>query len=435
MASQNIYVAGCNIWWMDIQGTVTPGVPLKLQRVLELAEHLYSTPGVFSGMVHIGVPKDFNVLEHKGALCRVSPEEMVHALMFAVANAISSKADDSTLQAYRRLMLSVTFRFEVLETEDERYWRSCNLREELVAKHAAVRRTALQTIFEIMTFKTRWERVKGVTLKPFDIAKLYKEQVKQSKDSEAISENMVRDCIMVFQKALCVDGVRQCIDQLEEKCGLKSPFNSTSKLMAMAQRSQEDIAWVFESITDAVLRGMMTADALSLKALAPKANAAFHASSGSAVGLLELLCLKRRALQFLTNEMLPSIGFKVDEVVLVRQALDSHKAWAHKIAGPAGGPSANISWMAKLSPALVEALRFIEAGLGVDWAFGPSSEHVPCGGAPSLQPHIANFKPVSLDSKCRCVVVARRACNDRIVLVRQPGRASNLQRRAAVTFT
>jgi hypothetical protein len=355
---------------MDVQGTVTPGVPVKMQRVMELAEHLYSQPGVFSGMVHIGVPRDFNVLEHKGALCRVSPEELVHALVFAVASAISAKADDSTLQAYRRMMLSVTFRFEVLETEDQKYWRSCNLREELVAKHAAVRRTALQTIFEIMTFKTRWERVKGVTLKPHDIANLYKEQVKQSKDSEAISENMVRDCILVYQRALGVEGVRQCIDKLEERCGLKSPFNSTSKLVTMAQRGQEDIAWLFESITDVVLRGMTTADALSLKALAPKASAAFPAGPGGSVGVLELLCLKRRALQFLTNEMLPSIGFKVDEVVLVRQALESHQAWADKIAGPPGGPAANISWMAKLSPALVEALRFTEAGLGVGWGFG-----------------------------------------------------------------
>ena len=82
-------------------------------------------------------------LEKKGALKRVSPEEVVQAFELAIARDIRANPDDhDVLKKWRASMLTVTFSFEVLPNEDVRYWRGVNLRELLVSEHAAVATTS-----------------------------------------------------------------------------------------------------------------------------------------------------------------------------------------------------------------------------------------------------------------------------------------------------
>lgn len=79
-------------------------------------------------MIAVG-SKEFDPMSHRGSLLRVSPEEPIHAWVLAVARDIDAKVDRSVLDLWAHSALTTTFHFEVLESEDDKYYRAANLRE------------------------------------------------------------------------------------------------------------------------------------------------------------------------------------------------------------------------------------------------------------------------------------------------------------------
>ena len=56
----------------------------------------------------------------KGKFRRVSPEEMVFAFLIKASTDIDNGADETTLHDWRRNMLSVSFHFKLLESDEDR---------------------------------------------------------------------------------------------------------------------------------------------------------------------------------------------------------------------------------------------------------------------------------------------------------------------------
>ena len=83
---------------------------------------------------------------------RLSPPEPVHALLFALAEAIESKAKVGVLRAFRSCILTATFVFEICPVGEDRYWRAQNIREEMVEKGLSVQLSLRQRIFDIAGF-------------------------------------------------------------------------------------------------------------------------------------------------------------------------------------------------------------------------------------------------------------------------------------------
>ena len=153
MSSAGHYVCGCNFWWQDPLYTPCPGVPLNLARITKMSANLFKEPEPFPIIMTIGVRAKFLPHEHKGSLDRCTPEEFCHALILAVVRDIDANADTAVLAAWRRIMLSVPFRFEFQEGHQQIFFRAFALREELVTTYGAVSRTAFQRIYEIARFK------------------------------------------------------------------------------------------------------------------------------------------------------------------------------------------------------------------------------------------------------------------------------------------
>ena len=61
------YTAGCNLFWVDMRWSATPGVPLRLAAVKHLAKHLFTDPTPYLGALHVSMSPDQTPLEHKGA--------------------------------------------------------------------------------------------------------------------------------------------------------------------------------------------------------------------------------------------------------------------------------------------------------------------------------------------------------------------------------
>ena len=91
------YTAGGNLFWVDFRWSANTGVPLRLQAVHKLASTLFATPTPYPGAMHIAVTRACVPLNHRGAWYSVSPEELAHAKIFAVADAVRTEAANTDL--------------------------------------------------------------------------------------------------------------------------------------------------------------------------------------------------------------------------------------------------------------------------------------------------------------------------------------------------
>lgn len=149
LAASGTYTAGVNLFWIDLQWSSTPGVPLRISAIEQMAKTMFKQPTVITE-VHIAVPDpDFNPLMHMGALLRVSPEEITGAVVLAIARDITNNECDAVLRTWRRHVLSTSGRFQILPTATARYWYALQQREWFATVHAAVHRTTFQRIHEI----------------------------------------------------------------------------------------------------------------------------------------------------------------------------------------------------------------------------------------------------------------------------------------------
>ena len=122
MQTAGVYEAAGNIFWLNLRGSATPAVPINATAVKNLQRSHFKGPAHFDGSVAVAVPK--NLALSFGNLRRVSPEEPEHAMLFAVRDAIRAGEAEKTLRSWRSKLLSVTIRFEIIETEQDMFFRA-----------------------------------------------------------------------------------------------------------------------------------------------------------------------------------------------------------------------------------------------------------------------------------------------------------------------
>ena len=136
----------CPLRWQSMKPTQA-NIPINTRAVQNLTEHWFGQAVMaFPAVVTIAGHKEMDVSQHLGSLVRVSAQEIVHAFIFGVRNAVTRGADDSELAQWKRAMLTTTFAFEEIVTVEALYWRSANLREKVVSEFRAVALTPVQRV-------------------------------------------------------------------------------------------------------------------------------------------------------------------------------------------------------------------------------------------------------------------------------------------------
>ena len=103
------YTAGGNLLWLDLHWPST-GVPLRLHVAKYLSNTAFAEPRPYPGALHVAVAQGYSPLNHRGWLHGVSPEEISHAMIFAVAGAARSDAGNTQLlSAWKQCLLSTAF--------------------------------------------------------------------------------------------------------------------------------------------------------------------------------------------------------------------------------------------------------------------------------------------------------------------------------------
>jgi hypothetical protein len=100
--------AGCNMFWQDLNcDPIVSHLPINKQKVASMAATRFAEPS-WPGTIVIAVRSGENPLERKGALRRLSPPELSHALILAVARDVTEGKAKNVLERWRRILLSAT---------------------------------------------------------------------------------------------------------------------------------------------------------------------------------------------------------------------------------------------------------------------------------------------------------------------------------------
>jgi len=242
-------------------------------------------------------------------------------------------------------MLTVSFVFEVLETSEDCYWRSVNLREASVANFEAFARSTVQRVFELVAFKTRKETVLSQKVSAKILGDLWRSNVIQtgSACSESVTDSFVDTAINVYERALALPDVRSVILMLEEKHGKSSPFNSLSVLekFAIKCKTPEMLLWCVASLADAIEQKFLATNDFSLRAVSGT-----RGSGKASKGVIDLFIMKKELLDWIKGKFVPAHPFH-ESVVTALASFKSHQDFRKLCGGPT--QQVDNAWMGTMS--------------------------------------------------------------------------------------
>ena len=308
----------------------------------------------------VGVTDD--PMELRGKLKRVSPEELPHALLLRIGDQIEEGVSEDRLREWRHTLLSASFHFKHLESDDSRYWESVRAREHLVVDCSAMARDAIQRIYELVSFKVKQEKKTG-KLSSQQIADLYCRHGDLAKSAgEEITKHMVENALAVHANVLSTPALLQVLQKASAKWGKSSPFNSVMKLFLINQKCKEisrthslapnaSAVWVLAGIVDWVLAGMVEAAEIG------KRQIKGEGSGGK--GIVDLLLFKFRLRSHLTQEFLDHKALRADTKDMMRQAFLNHESY-RRFCGYPKDTNHDLSWQAGWPASSLQCCRLIE---------------------------------------------------------------------------
>lgn len=124
--------AASNFFDADWRFSASPGVPINRRAVQKLSDRDFAQPCPFPEPILVAAPNhDWDPTKTRGSWKRATAEELIHAYILAVARDVQQKQKPGYLEEWRFHLLTCSFRFEVLETDEELFFKSARMREDL----------------------------------------------------------------------------------------------------------------------------------------------------------------------------------------------------------------------------------------------------------------------------------------------------------------
>ena len=353
------YTAGGNLFWLDLRWSATPGVPLRLEAVKDLTSNFFRTPTPYPGSVHVAVTPGFMPLNHKGSWLSMSPEEIAHAMIFAVADAVRLESGNMDyLNAWKRCLLSTTFTFKLLPTAEARTWYALQQRENVSSVHMVVHRSCFQRCHEVLRLRQRLvETNADVTAQM--IFQVYQDNLTMVPGAAGTVTLGFCDCAATIVNKLIevpeVNAVLSEADALQGRAQGTNVFDSHSRLQAILNKTGSNVEhriWVVQGLFYMMKAGKFDKDVsvADLKG-SPKSG---HK------GLCDLLIFKHSMKQQLFQRETP---LRANDILIntdvpfpkwlendVDPRMKTFKAWMQdearkKLTWRAGRPASEVRWL------------------------------------------------------------------------------------------
>jgi hypothetical protein len=113
LTREKLYRSGCNFFWLNHLRSLMPGVPLSIDRTMEIVAKYWQSPTPFKGMVAVEARADGG-LPRTHDLLILSPEEITHSYLLAIDGSIARGDSEDILLQWRKHCLSVCFEYHDL---------------------------------------------------------------------------------------------------------------------------------------------------------------------------------------------------------------------------------------------------------------------------------------------------------------------------------
>ncbi len=345
------YKCSNNLFAIHMGRLSNPGVPYRKSAVQVLKTHRFSRPTPFPMTLIIAVGTASEPWKEIGYQHNLAPEEMIAALVESIADRIKAGADATELSAWRTVLLTVSFHYKLLESDDARTYEAAQIREHVVVDYDSLAFTAKQMVYCIVGFKTQIEQ-KGGKQSDADIADRWNKNVSMAPSSETVTKTLVKNASDVFKKVLSDQATTAIIDAAEDAHGRRSPFNSIEKLYWISAKTSTtaEMKWALASISDFVANNMIGVSELSTRHL--------KGDGSGGRSIIELLILKFHLRRVLLTEILEEKKLPITVKATLRESLSSHDSY-RKHFGYAD-TSADLHWQCGWPTSAVLYSRLVE---------------------------------------------------------------------------
>ena len=355
MQSAGMYEASCNLFWCNALFSATPGVPILELGISRLMEHHFSEPSPFPFPLIIAVESvSQQPWNHKGGLQRVSPEEVHHAFLLAVARDIVGNVETAKLELWRTVALTTTMRFEVIANDDDIFWRGIQLRELIVTEHKALTRTAFARIWEVARMKERLEGKSKSKLSAQKLAEEWRSKVMMSADSDEMSDAFIDASLTVFARLLTIPSAKDLIVWCERQYGHSGPLNSVWKLQSIINKARDPprIQWTVEALVDGFRTQNIDLGEMSIRQLS-------GVKKKKLTGLLDVVLFKKDVLDQWLEHQLRTLLVPESVCKVLREKLGSYTSYRAHVTPYADAPGDG-SWKRGWQPSAHLILALVE---------------------------------------------------------------------------
>ena len=109
----------------------------------------------------------------------------------------------ASVRSWKHVMLTTTFTFEVIPTDEEIYYKVFDLRQDIAAQREAITRSAVEMIFENVAFKQKLE-VSRRKMSNAQVLEVYKTNTKPlvNDRQEAMSQDFFNKSLYIHRNLL-----------------------------------------------------------------------------------------------------------------------------------------------------------------------------------------------------------------------------------------
>ena len=145
-----------------------------------------------------------SIVNGRGNLMRISPEEGDWAFLLAVADRINQGADDGELELWKAMALNATVMFKIVPSS-KMYFEALNLRRQFLMTYETLTRGCVQNIFALVDWKYEYEKTHG-EISDKDVAAKYNAglQKLEGVQEDGMSDYFVQYAIRSYNRILSV---------------------------------------------------------------------------------------------------------------------------------------------------------------------------------------------------------------------------------------
>ena len=274
MKDSGEYEAGFNLLLLNLFWTPIANSRINVGAIRRLQNHFLKKriKTMPKGWVFTVVAKDGDKpLDMHGGLHVLSPIEVLHAIVFAISDAIMEGAPDDELEDWKTCVLGATVIFKATGSWEENVQTSISIREATIATADEVARSTADRILEVVGFKAQKETLHGpVSLK--DLESFY-DEAGLAPNSEPVNYHFLDKAVTVYEAILSDPEKAEYIFAMDDQYGRNSPWNAgITKLQELVNKARmtDSISWCLGAMSFQLKEGYSHASDFTAVFLAGK---------------------------------------------------------------------------------------------------------------------------------------------------------------------